>query len=120
MTVEERTPAWRGGSGRLWTAAVVSRSGDALRTSALPPPAARPTDAPLALASVTAIAAALRTSSTSGAPPGALLGGAVAGAWGPNGPALLAPAVTSLIPVRRPDVPVVAPRDGGTAGRAPS
>ncbi|MFJ8307526.1 MULTISPECIES: MFS transporter [unclassified Streptomyces] len=29
-------PAWRGGFGRLWTAAVVSRLGDALRTAALP------------------------------------------------------------------------------------
>ncbi|MFJ3796132.1 MFS transporter [Streptomyces sp. NPDC090088] len=71
------------------------------------------------------IAAAFRTSSTSGAPLGALLGGAVAGAYGLNGPALLAAAlfglaVTSLIPVRRPDVPVVAPRDSATAGRAPS
>jgi hypothetical protein len=71
------------------------------------------------------IAAAFRTSSTSGAPLGALLGGAVAGACGLNAPALPAavlfgPAVTSLIPVRKPDVPVVAPRDGATAGRARS
>lgn len=71
------------------------------------------------------IAAAFRTSSTSGAPLGALLGGAVAGAYGLNGPALLAAvlfglAVTSLIPVRKPDVPVVAPRNGATAGRVPS
>ncbi|MER6269937.1 hypothetical protein [Streptomyces sp900105755] len=71
------------------------------------------------------IAAAFRTSSTSGAPLGALLGGAVAGACGLNAPALLAAvliglAVTSLIPVRKPDVPVVAPRDGATAGRARS
>lgn len=29
-------PVWRGGFGRLWTAAVVSRFGDALRTAALP------------------------------------------------------------------------------------
>ncbi|MBW8793128.1 MAG: hypothetical protein JF597_05910 [Streptomyces sp.] len=29
-------------------------------------------------------------------------------------------AVTSLTPVRKPDVPVVAPRGGATAGRAPS
>ncbi|WP_406445759.1 MFS transporter [Streptomyces sp. NBC_00631] len=71
------------------------------------------------------IAAAFRTSSTSGAPLGALLGGAVAGAYGLNGPALLAAAlfglaVTSLIPARKPDVPVVAPRESATAGRAPS
>ncbi|MFD5545062.1 MFS transporter, partial [Streptomyces sp. NPDC127079] len=70
------------------------------------------------------IAAAFRTSSTSGAPLGALLGGAVAGTYGLNGPALLAAllfalAVTSLIPVRRPDVPVVAPQDSATPGGVP-
>ncbi|MEU9387679.1 MFS transporter, partial [Streptomyces sp. NPDC048279] len=70
------------------------------------------------------IAAAFRTCSTSGAPLGALLGGVVAGAYGLNGPALLAAvlfalAVTSLIPVRKPDVPVVAPREGATTGRVP-
>ncbi|MFF4752966.1 MFS transporter [Streptomyces sp. NPDC002514] len=48
------TPAWRGGFGRLWTAAVVSRFGDALRTSALPLLAVRLTDDPLVIASVTA------------------------------------------------------------------
>lgn len=48
------TPAWRGGFGRLWTAAVVSRFGDALRTSALPLLAVSLTDDPLAIASVTA------------------------------------------------------------------
>lgn len=47
-------PAWRGGFGRLWTAAVVSRFGDALRTSALPLLAVRLTDEPLLIASVTA------------------------------------------------------------------
>jgi MFS family permease len=65
------------------------------------------------------IAAAFRTASTSGAPLGALLGGAVAGAYGLNAPALLAAvlfalAVTSLIPARKPDVPVVAPDDDAT------
>ncbi|MEU2420025.1 MFS transporter [Streptomyces sp. NPDC007851] len=70
------------------------------------------------------IAAAFRTSATSGVPLGALLGGAVAGSFGLNGPALLAAvlfglAVTSLIPVRRPDVPVVAPSDSVTAGGVP-
>jgi MFS family permease len=49
-----RAPAWRGGFGRLWTAAVVSRFGDALRTSALPLLAVRLTDDPLVIASVTA------------------------------------------------------------------
>ncbi|MFF4013500.1 MFS transporter [Streptomyces sp. NPDC001843] len=56
-TVEDAgraAPAWRGGFGRLWTAAVVSRFGDALRTSALPLLAVRLTDEPLAVASVTA------------------------------------------------------------------
>ena len=28
-----RAPAWRGGFGRLWSAAVISRFGDALRTT---------------------------------------------------------------------------------------
>ena len=71
------------------------------------------------------IASAFRTSSTSGAPLGALLGGAVAGSYGLNGPALLAAvlfglAVASLIPAVKPDVPVVAPQDDGTTARAAS
>ncbi|MFJ8196205.1 MFS transporter [Streptomyces sp. NPDC096152] len=69
------------------------------------------------------VASAFRTASTSGAPLGALLGGAVARWYGLNGPALFAAAlfafaVTSLIPARKPDVPVVAPDDGAGAGRA--
>ncbi|MFI6010603.1 MFS transporter [Streptomyces sp. NPDC051243] len=69
------------------------------------------------------IASAFRTASTSGAPVGALLGGAVAGAFGLNWPALLAAvlfalAVTSLIPARKADVPVVAPDDDTTTGHA--
>ncbi|UXY26870.1 MFS transporter [Streptomyces sp. HUAS TT20] len=65
------------------------------------------------------VSSAFRTASTSGAPVGALLGGAVAGAYGLNAPALLAAvlfalAVTLLIPARKPDVPVVAPEDGAT------
>ncbi|MGD1218133.1 MFS transporter [Streptomyces krungchingensis] len=68
------------------------------------------------------ISAAFRTTSTSGAPLGALLGGAVAGAYGLNGPALLAAAlfafaVTSLIPALKPDVSVVEPDDGATTAR---
>ncbi|WP_030692493.1 MFS transporter [Streptomyces globisporus] len=47
-------PTWRGGFGRLWTAAVVSRFGDSLRTAALPLLAASLTDDPLLIASVTA------------------------------------------------------------------
>ncbi|MFC9593359.1 MFS transporter [Streptomyces sp. NPDC056944] len=47
-------PAWRGGFGRLWTAAVVSRFGDSLRTAALPLLAASLTDDPFLIASVTA------------------------------------------------------------------
>ncbi|WP_217235687.1 MFS transporter [Streptomyces sp. AC555_RSS877] len=67
------------------------------------------------------IAAAFRTASTSGAPLGALLGGAVAGAFGLNAPALLGAvlfglAVSSLIPVGKRDVPVVAPDDGVRTG----
>ncbi|MEE1819058.1 MFS transporter [Streptomyces sp. SP18ES09] len=47
-------PAWRGGFGLLWTAAVVSRFGDSLRTAALPLLAASLTDDPFLIASVTA------------------------------------------------------------------
>lgn len=56
-TVQETgalAPAWRGGFGRLWTAAVVSRFGDALRGAALPLLAVSLTDRPLLVASVTA------------------------------------------------------------------
>ncbi|MGX2997906.1 MFS transporter [Streptomyces sp. JNUCC 64] len=45
---------WRGGFGRLWAAAVLSRFGDALRTAALPLLAATLTDDPLLIAAVTA------------------------------------------------------------------
>jgi MFS family permease len=47
-------PAWRGGFGRLWSAAVLSSFGDALRTAALPLLAVSLTDEPLLIASVTA------------------------------------------------------------------
>ncbi|MEE1754919.1 MFS transporter [Streptomyces sp. SP18CS02] len=49
-----RVPAWRGGFGRLWAAAVVSRLGDALRTAAMPLLAASLTGDPLLIAAVTA------------------------------------------------------------------
>ncbi|MEW2084898.1 MFS transporter [Streptomyces sp. NPDC005283] len=51
---QARTPAWRGGFGRLWTAAVVSKFGDSLQTAAMPLLAASLTDDPLLIASVTA------------------------------------------------------------------
>ncbi|MFJ3227443.1 MFS transporter [Streptomyces sp. NPDC086783] len=51
---EVRAPAWRGGFGRLWSAAVLSSFGDALRTAALPLLAATLTRDPLLVASVTA------------------------------------------------------------------
>ncbi|MET8245424.1 MFS transporter [Streptomyces sp. NPDC005202] len=68
------------------------------------------------------VSAAFRTLAVAGAPLGALLGGAVATAWGPNTPALLTAvffvlSVTALIPVRRPDVVVVAPDDGVTTAQ---
>lgn len=47
-------PAWRGAFGRLWSAAVLSSFGDALRTAALPLLAASLTGDPLLIASVTA------------------------------------------------------------------
>ncbi|MEV0169885.1 MFS transporter [Streptomyces sp. NPDC050803] len=53
-TGDVRAPAWRGGFGRLWSAAVLSRFGDALRTAALPLLAATLTDRPLLIAAVTA------------------------------------------------------------------
>ncbi|GAA3035618.1 MFS transporter [Streptomyces glomeratus] len=71
------------------------------------------------------VGSAFRTLAVAGAPLGALLGGAVATAWGLNTPALLAAAffvlsVTALIPLRHPDVPVVVPDEGATPGhRAP-
>ncbi|PAZ12999.1 MFS transporter [Streptomyces sp. SA15] len=51
---DRRVPAWRGGFGRLWSAAVLSSFGDALRGSALPLLAATLTDRPLLIAAVTA------------------------------------------------------------------
>ncbi|RFU82455.1 MFS transporter [Streptomyces triticagri] len=47
-------PAWRGGFGRLWTAAVVSRFGDSLRNAAMPLLAASLTDEPVLVALVSA------------------------------------------------------------------
>ncbi|MEU6005633.1 MFS transporter [Streptomyces sp. NPDC047453] len=65
------------------------------------------------------VSAAFRTLAVAGAPLGAVLGGAVAAAWGPNWPALLTAAffvlsVAALIPARRADVLVVTPDDGVT------
>jgi predicted MFS family arabinose efflux permease len=51
---EARAPAWRGGFGRLWSAAIISKFGDSLRTAAMPLLAASLTDDPLLIASVTA------------------------------------------------------------------
>lgn len=53
-TVGGRAPAWRGGFGRLWSAAVLSSFGDSLRTAALPLLAVTLTDRPLLIATVTA------------------------------------------------------------------
>ncbi|WP_229877795.1 MFS transporter [Streptomyces humidus] len=69
------------------------------------------------------ISSAFRTASVSGAPAGALLGGAAAQAFGLNAPALLAAvlfalAVAALIPAGRADVPVGVPRDGAATVRA--
>ncbi|MFD5482138.1 MFS transporter [Streptomyces hawaiiensis] len=52
--LSKRAPSWRGGFGRLWSAAVLSSFGDALRTAALPLLAVTLTDDPLLIASVTA------------------------------------------------------------------
>ena len=65
------------------------------------------------------VGSAFRALAVAGAPLGALLGGAVATAWGLNTPALLAAAffvlsVLALIPARKPDVPVVAPHGDTT------
>ncbi|WP_093801394.1 MFS transporter [Streptomyces sp. Wb2n-11] len=51
---EAPAPAWRGGFGRLWTAAVVSKFGDSLRTAAMPLLAASLTSDPVLVALVTA------------------------------------------------------------------
>ncbi|MFK0169929.1 MFS transporter [Streptomyces sp. NPDC090306] len=50
----ECAPGWRGGFGRLWSAAVLSSLGDALRGAALPLLAASLTDRPFLVAAVTA------------------------------------------------------------------
>ncbi|MFJ9866561.1 MFS transporter [Streptomyces sp. NPDC101165] len=68
------------------------------------------------------VAAAFRTLACAGVPLGALLGGAVATAWGVNTPPLLTAgffvlAVIALIPARKPDVPVVAPQDGAATAQ---
>jgi MFS family permease len=70
------------------------------------------------------VSSAFRTLAVAGAPLGALLGGAVATLWGPNTPPLLTAAffvlsVAALIPVRRPDVPVVASADASTTAHVP-
>ncbi|WP_406128060.1 MFS transporter [Streptomyces sp. NBC_00989] len=69
------------------------------------------------------VSSAFRTLAAAGAPLGALLGGAVATAWGLNTPALLTAAffvlsVIALIPAVKPDVPVVAPLDNATTAHA--
>ncbi|WP_405971438.1 MFS transporter [Streptomyces sp. NBC_00988] len=69
------------------------------------------------------VSSAFRTLAAAGAPLGALLGGAVATAWGLNTPALLTAAffvlsVIALIPAVKPDVPVVAPQDDATTAHA--
>lgn len=69
------------------------------------------------------VASAFRTLAFAGVPLGALLGGAVATAWGLNTPPLLTAAffvlaLGALIPVRKPDVPVVAPEDDATTAHA--
>ncbi|WP_251092901.1 MFS transporter [Streptomyces sp. Caat 7-52] len=53
-TADGHAPAWRGGFGRLWSAAVLSSFGDALRRAALPLLAVSLTDRPLLIAAVTA------------------------------------------------------------------
>ncbi len=68
------------------------------------------------------VSSAFRTLAAAGAPLGALLGGAVATAWGLNTPALLTAAffvlsVLALIPAVKPDVPVVALEDDATTAR---
>ncbi|MER6092208.1 MFS transporter [Streptomyces bluensis] len=68
------------------------------------------------------VSSAFRTLSFAGVPLGALLGGAVATAWGLNTPPLLTAAffvlaVIALIPALKANVLVVEPDDGGTAVR---
>ncbi|WP_200307166.1 MFS transporter [Streptomyces adelaidensis] len=70
------------------------------------------------------VSSAFRTLGVAGAPLGALLGGGVVTAWGPNTPALLAAAffalsVAALIPALKVDVSVVEPDDDPTTARVP-
>lgn len=51
---EPAVPSWRGGFGRLWSAAVVSRFGDGMRNAALPLLATSLTRSPLLVSLVTA------------------------------------------------------------------
>jgi predicted MFS family arabinose efflux permease len=65
------------------------------------------------------VSSAFRTLAFAGVPLGALLGGAVATAWGPNTPPLLTAAffvlsVLALIPALKANVVVVEPDDGAT------
>ncbi|MEU4467758.1 MFS transporter [Streptomyces sp. NPDC024017] len=69
------------------------------------------------------VSSAFRTLAFAGVPLGALLGGAVAAAWGPNTPPLLTAAffvlaVIALIPVLKMNVSVVEPEDGATTADA--
>ncbi|MFD3512330.1 MFS transporter [Streptomyces sp. NPDC058657] len=52
--VAEHAPAWRGGFGRLWSAAVISKFGDSLRSAAMPLLAASLTSDPVLVSLVTA------------------------------------------------------------------
>ncbi|MFG3097504.1 hypothetical protein [Streptomyces sp. NPDC048202] len=118
QVMETAAPAWHGGFGRLWSAAALSRFGDALRTAALPLLAVRLT------AMIGLVAAAFRTAPTGGAPLGALLGGAAAGSLGLDAPALctaalFALAVLTLIPARSADVSEDGKRAGVTTGPCP-
>ncbi|CAM5651224.1 MFS transporter [Streptomyces spiroverticillatus] len=54
QAVAVQAPAWRGGFGRLWSAAVVSKFGDSLRTAAMPLLAATLTRDPVLVALVSA------------------------------------------------------------------
>lgn len=71
------------------------------------------------------VSSAFRTLSFAGVPLGALLGGAVATAWGLNTPPLLTAAffvlaVVALIPTLKTNVLVVEPDEDGTTTRVPS
>jgi predicted MFS family arabinose efflux permease len=87
---ELRSPAWRGGFGLLWTAAVAAMAIFGLSGMVWNFVEVTMMQQRGPAEMLGRVSAAFRTLSMAGTPLGALCGGVVAGAWGLNAPALLA------------------------------